>query len=87
MLEEFKDHATKFSNNGLENNLVLFNNSHGMQIHSLIDFFPENPYLKSEGWYGKISQCYMALEDFGRINLGSLSGYILDKKSHFFMFS
>lgn len=66
MLEEFKDHATEFSNNGLENNLVLFSNSQRMQIHSRTDFFPENPYLKSEGWYGKISLCYMALEDFGQ---------------------
>lgn len=64
MLEEFKDHANKISNNGLQNNLVLFSNSQGMQIQSLIDFFPENLYLKSEGWYGKISQCHMALEDF-----------------------
>lgn len=65
MLEEFKDHATKFSNNVLENNLVLFSNSHGMQIHSLTDFFPEKPYLKSEvgmvkspsvTWLWKISE-------------------------------
>lgn len=66
MLEEFKDHATKFSNNALENNLFLFNNSQGMEIHLLIDLFPENPYLKSEGWYDKISQCYVVSEDFNQ---------------------
>lgn len=64
MLEEFKDHATKFSNNALENNLVLFNNSQGMQIHSHRFFFLKTLILKSEGWYVKISQCYKALEDF-----------------------
>lgn len=84
MLEEWKDHAMKFSNNGLENNLILFSKSQGMQIHSMIDFFPENPCLKSEGWYGKISLCYMALEDVDlKMNLGRLSSYILEKKSHF----